>query len=105
MEALLASGVPFDAVFCGDDEAAVGALAALQAAGKRVPEEVAVVGFDDQRMSPYLTPPLTTVRAPTEQVGRVAVEQLVRLIRTRQAERPSLLLTEIVVRQSCGCGG
>jgi len=102
-EALLAAGTPFDAVFSGDDEAAVGVLSALCAAGKRVPEEVSVVGFDDQRLSAYLTPPLTTVRAQTEAVGRVAAQQLVKLIRTGQADPLVLLPTEIIFRRSCGC--
>ena len=103
IQALLAAGIEFDAVFSGDDEAAVGVLAALHAAGKRVPEQVSVVGFDDQRMAPYLTPPLTTVRAPTEQVGRVAARQLVNLIRKEPVEAVTLLATEMVVRRSCGC--
>ena len=64
------TGVQFDAIFTGDDEAAVGALLALEARGVRVPEDVSVVGFDDQRLATILHPPLTTVRAPTEQVGR-----------------------------------
>jgi LacI family transcriptional regulator len=100
---LLAAAVSFDAVFAADDETAVGVLAALRAAGKRVPEDVSVVGFDDQRLSAYLTPPLTTVRAPTEEVGRQAAQQLVRLIRTGQAEPLILLPTEIILRRSCGC--
>lgn len=102
---LIEDGVPFDAIFTGDDEAAVGALAALQAAGKRVPEEVAVVGFDDQRLAEVLTPPLTTVHAPTEQVGYMAATQLIRLIQTNQADPLTLLPTEIVIRRSCGCAG
>jgi LacI family transcriptional regulator len=94
----------FDAVFAGNDEAAIGVLAALHEAGKRVPEDVAVIGFDDQnRAAPYLTPPLTTVRAPTEEVGRVAARQLVNLIRLGQADPLTQLPTEIVIRQSCGC--
>lgn len=101
---LLAAGVEMDAIFSGDDEAAVGVLEALQAAGKRVPQDVAVVGFDDQRLSAYLTPPLTTVRAPTERVGYEAAQQLVKLIRTGQADRLTLLSTEIIIRRSCGCG-
>ncbi len=100
---LLAAGIEIDAVFSGDDEAAVGVLDALQKAGKRVPKDVAVVGFDDQRLSAYLTPPLTTVRAPTEQVGYQATQQLVKLIRTGQADRLTLLPTEIIIRRSCGC--
>lgn len=101
---LLAAGVEMDAIFSGDDEAAVGVLEALQTAGKRVPEDMAVVGFDDQRLSAYLVPPLTTVRAPTERVGYEAAQQLVKLIRTGQAERLTLLPTEMIIRRSCGCG-
>lgn len=102
---LLAAGVAFDAVFSGDDEAAVGVLDALREAGQRVPEDVSVVGFDDQRLSGYLTPPLTTVRAPTEEVGQVAAQQLLQLIQTGQADLLTLLPTEIVIRRSCGCAG
>ncbi len=100
---LLSGGVQFDGVFAGDDEAAVGVLVALREAGVRVPEEVSVVGFDDQRMSPYLQPPLTTVRAPTEDVGKEAVRQLVKLIQIGEADPLTLLPTEIVLRRSCGC--
>ncbi len=100
---LLVDGLDFDAVFCGDDDAAIGATTALQRAGLRIPEDVAVAGFDDVPISRFLTPPLTTVRAPTEGVGRCAVEQLVRLIRGEQAEALTLLPTELVIRRSCGC--
>ena len=101
---LVMAGVEFDAVFAGDDEAAVGVLGALRETGKRVPEDIAVIGFDDQnRTAQYLIPPLTTVRAPTEEVGRVAAKQLVNLIRYGQADPLTLLPTEIVIRQSCGC--
>jgi DNA-binding LacI/PurR family transcriptional regulator len=100
---LILAGVEFDAVFAGDDDAAIGVLSALRDMGKRVPEEVSVVGFDDQRSSPYLTPSLTTVHAPTEEVGRVAAKQMINLIRGRQADPLTLLPTEIVIRNSCGC--
>lgn len=93
----------FDAVFAGADDAAIGVLTALNAAGLRVPEDVAVVGFDDLRLSPFLSPPLTTVRAPTEAVGRAAAEQLFRLINNQPAQAITLLPTEIVYRRSCGC--
>lgn len=102
---LLAAGVTCDGIFTGDDEAAVGALQALHAAGKRVPEDVAVVGFDDQRLVAVLNPPLTTVHAPTEEVGRAAAQQLVHLIRRGEAQALTLLPTQLVVRRSCGCGG
>jgi DNA-binding LacI/PurR family transcriptional regulator len=94
----------FDAVFTGDDDAAIGVLDALQEVGCRVPEDVAVVGFDDSRMSPFLDPPLTTVRAPTEEVGRVATQRLFNLLSNAdQSYETTLLSTEIVIRQSCGC--
>jgi DNA-binding LacI/PurR family transcriptional regulator len=102
---MLQQGVEFDAVFAGDDEAAVGVLSALQEGGKRVPHEVAVVGFDDQRFSTFLTPPLTTVLAPTEEVGRVAALRLLDLIHKKQVDMVSLLPTKIVIRNSCGCSG
>ena len=100
---LILAGVEFDSVFAGDDDAAFGVLAALREMGKRVPEDISVVGFDDLRSSLYLTPSLTTVRAPTEEVGRVAARQMFNLIRGRQADPLTLLPTEIVIRNSCGC--
>jgi DNA-binding LacI/PurR family transcriptional regulator len=100
---LLEQGVAFDAVFSGDDEAAVGALQALQARGKCVPDEVSVVGFDDQNLAAVINPPLTTVHTPTAEVGRAAAEQLLRLIRTEEADLLTLLPTELVIRRSCGC--
>lgn len=103
IESWLREGLEFDAIFAGDDEAAIGVLTALGHAGKRVPEDVAVVGFDDTYLSQYLTPPLTTVRAPTEQVGREATKQLMQLIRGEQVDPLVLLPTELVIRQSCGC--
>jgi LacI family transcriptional regulator len=100
---LLSTGMQIDAIFSGDDEAAVGALQALLQAGRRVPEEIAVAGFDDQVLAGSLTPPLTTVRAPTEEVGRQAVQILVRLIKQEEVVSRLILPTELVIRQSCGC--
>ena len=95
--------IQFDAIFTGDDEAAVGALSALKEAGVKIPENVAVVGFDDSRLSPFLSPPLTTVRAPTEEVGRTAARLLFNLLQDLPAESATLLPTEIILRSSCGC--
>jgi LacI family transcriptional regulator len=94
---------PFDAVFSGDDDAAVGVIAALKEASIRIPEDVSVIGFDDSRMSPFLNPPLTTVSAPTEEVGRSAAGQLFRLLEGKKADPAILLPTEIIIRRSCGC--
>ncbi len=103
METLLARGVPFDAVFSGDDKSAVGVLTALRKTGKKVPEDIAVVGFDDSIFANTLMPPLTTVRAPTEEVGSQAVRQLVRVIQGEEVEPRLVLSTELKIRQSCGC--
>src|SRR5262249_4908685 len=81
----------FDAVFAGDDDAAIGILNALTDHGYRVPQDIAVVGFDDLRLSSFLTPPLTTVRAPTEAVGRIAAEQLFALLKSENPEDIILL--------------
>jgi DNA-binding LacI/PurR family transcriptional regulator len=93
----------FDAIFAGDDEAAIGVYKALKAAGLRIPEDVAVVGFDDSRMAPFLTPPLTTVRAPTEEVGRSAAQQLFYMLEGENPQPVTLHHTEIILRASCGC--
>jgi DNA-binding LacI/PurR family transcriptional regulator len=97
-------GVEFDAVFAGDDDAALGVLLALQEANLRVPEDVAVVGFDDQSFSSTLLPPLTTVHSPVQEIGQRAVEMLIQLINGEELPSPELILpTELIVRQSCGC--
>jgi DNA-binding LacI/PurR family transcriptional regulator len=103
VEQLLANDMAFDAVFTGDDESAIGVLMALRQAGRRVPEDVAVVGFDDSLIARTLVPLLTTVHAPTEQVGREAVRQLIRIIRGETVEPRLVLSTELTIRQSCGC--
>jgi len=103
LEELLKEEVKFDAVFAGDDDSAAGAISALNQAGKQVPEDVAVAGFDDLPIARYLRPALTTVSAPIEQIGREGVQQLVRLIRGQQPERLVMMRTELIVRESCGC--
>jgi len=99
----LRRGVVFDAVFAGDDDAATGALLALRQAGLSVPEDVALVGFDDLSYARLFVPSLTTVRTPIETVGLIAARQLILLIQTGSAEMHTLLPTEPVIRQSCGC--
>jgi DNA-binding LacI/PurR family transcriptional regulator len=103
VQQMLVDGIEFDAIFAGDDDSAIGAMRALKLAGRRVPEDVAVVGFDDVPFARYLSPPLTTVRAPIEEIGREAVRQLVRLMSGQPAEGLTLMRTELVIRESCGC--
>lgn len=100
---MLKQDLNLDAIFTGDDDAATGVLAALYGAGKRVPQDVAVVGFDDAPFSRHLTPSLTTVRAPTEEVGRTAIRQLLKIIQAQKPEPLILLPTDLVIRSSCGC--
>jgi LacI family transcriptional regulator, galactose operon repressor len=95
--------VAFDAVFTGDDDAAIGVLRALHQHGLRVPEEVAVIGFDDLGFASFLNPPLTTVRAPTETVGRLAAARLFAILENQPANETVILPTEIIYRRSCGC--
>ena len=95
--------VAFDAVFTGDDDAAIGVLQALHQHRYRIPEDVAVVGFDDLGFASFLNPPLTTVRAPTETVGRIAAERLFALLENQPSDDNVILPTEIIYRRSCGC--
>ena len=95
--------VAFDAVFTGDDDAAIGVLKSLHEHGVRIPEDVAVIGFDDLGFAPFLNPPLTTVRAPTERVGKIATERLFGLLENHPSEEVIILPTEIIYRRSCGC--
>jgi DNA-binding LacI/PurR family transcriptional regulator len=95
--------VAFDAVFTGDDDAAIGVLKALHKHEYSIPEDVAVVGFDDLGFAPFLHPPLTTVRAPTESVGRIATEKLFALLENQAPNEAVILPTEIIYRRSCGC--
>ena len=93
----------FDAIVAADDASAMGALTALRKAGRRVPEDVALVGFDDAPLSRHLSPPLTTMRAPIAAAGAAAAGQLLQLIATGLAETVTTLPTHIIIRRSCGC--
>jgi diguanylate cyclase (GGDEF)-like protein len=104
MRALLAEGDPFTAVLASNDMSAVGAIRALEEAGRRVPQDVAVIGFDDQPAASAQVPPLATVRYPLADAGRRATELLVDFI--RHGRRPpdvTAMPATLVVRRSCGC--
>jgi LacI family transcriptional regulator, galactose operon repressor len=103
VQQMLSDGIEFDAIFAGDDDSAIGAMRALKIAGRSIPEDVAVGGFDDVPFARYLSPALTTVRAPIERIGREAVRQLARLMNGEQAQALTLMRTELVIRESCGC--
>lgn len=91
------------ALFCASDTMAMGALLAFHEADYRVPEDVAIVGFDDLPASQYTIPPLTTVRQPVYEKGRKAIDLLLRQIETPDSDPIQMELEpELVVRASCG---
>jgi LacI family transcriptional regulator len=93
------------ALFCANDEIAIGAYAAARELGLSVPRDVAVTGWDDVPMSSHLSPPLTTVRQPLVELGARAAELLQGRVEGADGEPVSVLLpTEVVFRASCGCG-
>ena len=104
-QALLdASDVLPDALICANDQMAIGALRALADWGIRVPDDIAVVGFDDIFPASLCDPPLTTVHQAIRKLGERACERLIHRI-ANPTLRPSLeiLPTELVLRSSCGC--
>lgn len=101
----IGDGMRMDAVFAGDDVSARGAMRAIRNAGLRVPNDIAVAGFDDTLLSQYLNPPLSTVRVPIEAAGWLAAERLIGLIRSEEVVPLTLLPTELVIRDSCGWYG
>lgn len=102
MKSLLATE-QFTAVYAMNDVMAFGAITAAHEAGLRVPEDMAIVGFDDIRLARYCTPPLTTVHEPDIEHGRTAGQMLIDLINgIMPAEKHVRLATRLVVRQSCG---
>ncbi len=97
---LMRRGVIFDAVFGASDLIAIGAMRAFAEAGLRVPEDVAVVGFDDIPAARIATPALTTIRQDTVRAGELLVDTVVALSEGKSAESRRLP-TELVIRRSC----
>lgn len=96
---LLMRGKAFSAVFCANDMTAYGARLALHDRGIRVPEDVSIVGFDDQTESAFTLPPLTTVRQPGPEMGVAAAKGLVQLMQGKPCELP-MLNAELISRRS-----
>jgi LacI family transcriptional regulator len=103
MRELLALPEPPTAVFAASDMMAVGAIRAIEDAGLRCPDDVAVVGFDDIQLAELVSPALTTIRQDKRALGAAAARSLVELIDgTEGALHVSVLPVELVVRESCG---
>ncbi len=97
---LLSHGERPDAVFAASDLMAVGAMRALRSAGLRVPEDVAVVGFDDSPVCRHTEPELTTVRQPVVEMGRVMADLLLTRMVGGEVPAETVLPTQLVVRAS-----
>lgn len=101
MERLLARRPDLDAVFCASDLMAVAALGVIQGSGRRVPEDIAIVGYDDAPIATTTRPPLSSVRQPVEEMGHEMVDLLVGSMgRSDRVPRRVILATELIRRAS-----
>lgn len=100
MQRILDAGVEFDALFVASDLMARGALAALGRAGIRVPEDVAIVGFDDSPVARTVNPQLTTMRQPSHEQGERMADMLLSILSGGAPDRVTILPTELIVRDS-----
>lgn len=101
---LMALPEPPTAIFAANDAAAIGAMSALRDSGVAVPEQVALVGFDNVSSTKYSIPPLTTVEVSLHELGSLAVARLIETLEGGvAADGGETLGTRVVVRRSCGC--
>ena len=106
MRRLLEQRPDVDAVFACNDQMALGALKTTRELSLQVPQDLALVGYDDVPEAPFFSPPLSTVRQDLDQLGRSAVQELGRLIEAKQQEQTDiepetiLLQPELIVRES-----
>lgn len=101
---LLEKLVPPAAIFAVGDTLAIGAMRAIKERGLRIPEDIALIGYNDIEMAAVVEPPLTTVAAPTRELGATAMQMLQRLVAGETVEgRQITLPTQLVVRRTCGC--
>jgi len=101
MVELLALETPPEAVFTSNDAMAVGVYHALYQAGMRIPQQMAVMGYDDIELARYLTPPLSTIHQPKDALGELAIDTLIHRLSDPDASQQTLVLTpELVVRGS-----
>ena len=92
-----------EAVFCANDQMALGFLRGMQESGLNAPRDMALIGFDDIPQAMIVYPKLTTVRQPLEQMGQVAVRMLLEIINDRSyPPQRATLPTQLVIRDSCG---
>jgi LacI family purine nucleotide synthesis repressor len=97
----LKQGKPFTAVFASSDIMAAAAIHVLRRAGRRIPDDVSVIGYDNFNAAPYLSPPLTTVTNDSAVLGRMTAEYLFELMQTPDTPRQQrVLMPELIIRES-----
>lgn len=99
MQALLAMKERPQAVFIGNDAMAVGAYQALYQAGLKIPQDMAIVGYDDIELARYMTPPLTTIHQPKDELGELAIDVLIHRIAEPGLQQQRLQLTPILIER------
>ena len=101
---LIETGNLPSAIFAAGDMLAIGAIKALQDKSLRVPEDVAIVGYNDIDVSNFVTPSLTSVHVPVEKMGEESTKLLLALMRKKKVSRePIVMPIELIARKSCGC--
>ncbi|ALB72510.1 ribose operon transcriptional repressor RbsR [Cronobacter muytjensii] len=99
MQSLLALPEPPQAVFMGNDAMAVGAYQALYQAGLRIPQDIALVGYDDIELARYMTPPLTTIHQPKDELGELAIDVLIHRMAQPELQQQRLQLTPVLMER------
>ena len=101
IQAMISEGKDFDAVVAATDVIAISAIRAIEAVGLRVPEDVAVVGYDDIGLAAHSNPPLTTIRQDVEKGAKYLVDLLFRRMEGKDTESVTMA-PELIIRESCG---
>lgn len=105
MQQLLALPDPPTAVFCYNDVTALGAIRAASATGRRIPQDLSIIGFDDIALAPYFEPPLTTIAQAKREMGEKAVQMVLDLLAGKPVVEKWVLPSELTVRESTGVVG
>lgn len=102
MKNLLNKDRTIDGVFCSNDDMAIGAMDAIVEAGLSIPQDIAIMGFDDIPLSQYITPSLSTVKNPAYEWGVIAAQTVVNALKKEKESHSRTIPTQIVIRDSCG---
>jgi DNA-binding LacI/PurR family transcriptional regulator len=99
---LIAENDNLSAIFCLNDDMALGAMNAIWHLGRKVPDDISIIGFDDIRYASMVIPPLTTIRQPIDQIAEAAVMQIIKMVDNPTSERISIVMpTQLIIRETC----